>query len=68
MPERPTQSLYRHAIAICHASLPPDHARLKHIESKLEALESQLFTFPGMDQPPPMAVVAPGGKPKAREA
>ena len=50
---REAQALYRHAIAICNESLSPDHPRRKHIEGKLKELEAQLFTFPGLEPPPP---------------
>ena len=45
---REAQALYREAIVICNASLPPGHARLKHIQAKLAELELQLFSFPGL--------------------
>ena len=51
---REAQALYRQAIAICNASLPRGHPRLKHIQAKLAELELQLFSFPGMEPPPPM--------------
>ena len=61
---REAQALYRGAIAICHASLPPGHPRLKHIQAKLTELELQLFSFPGMEPPPmpmPGAALGAGG-------
>ena len=45
---REAQALYREAIVICNASLPPSHPRLKHIQAKLAELELQLFSFPGL--------------------
>ena len=65
---REAEALYLQAIGIGEQTLPPDHPRLKHIRSKLKALQSTLMPFPGLPKEvaaahvaKTVALVAPAG-------
>jgi len=45
---REAELLYLKGLAHCELRFPPDHPRIKHITTKLQALRKSLFQFPGL--------------------